>query len=129
MTPRNPEEPAFDGDLTRSGDAIPSPFSGDRAWPGALPVVHPHAAGDRGPDHRLAHLESTAHDRDLVWRADRPVTVLHLHGLGEIALDGGLGDPVAGHPQPADRRALAPGVGRFAQPEDRAQGVWLSADL
>jgi hypothetical protein len=41
----------------------------------------------------------------------------------------GVGDTLARAPGSADRRALAARLGRFHQPQDRAQGVRLSNDL
>ena len=116
---RVPNEPAFAVDLTRSGDPIPSPLSGVHPWPATVALVHPDPPGDPSPDHRFAHLQPVAGDRDLVWRGDRPVALLHLHGVGEITLAAGLGDAVAGHPRPADGGALAAGTGRFDQSQDR----------
>ena len=123
------KEPAIDADLTRPGDPIPMPFSGYRPRSRTLALVPADPAGDPGTDHRLANLEPAAGHRDLVRRGHRAIALLHLHGLGEAALGVGLGGAVAGDPGSPDRWALAARPGRFHQPQDRAQGVWLPTDL
>ena len=54
------------------------------------------------PIQRLAHLQSAARHRDAVRCVDRPVALLHLHGLGEAALGAAVGEPLAANPQPLE---------------------------
>jgi hypothetical protein len=126
---KKPNEPAFDVDLTRAGEPIPIPVSGDAQRPGTRALVHSHPAGDPGADYRLAHFESAAGDCYLVRCDDRPVALLHLHGVGEAALGAVLGDALARDPEPVDRWTLDGGPGRFHQRQERAQGVRLPAQL
>ncbi len=123
------KEPAIDADLTRPGDPIPRPFSGYRPRSRTLALVPADPAGDPGTDHCLADLEPAAGDCDLVRRGPCAVALLHLYGLREAALGVGLGGAVARDPRTPDRRPPAGRLGRLHQPQDRAQGVWLSTHL
>ncbi|WP_295455050.1 transposase [uncultured Thiodictyon sp.] len=49
-------------------------------------MVHADPASNPGADHGVADLQSAARHCNPVWRGDRAVALLHLHGLGEAGL-------------------------------------------
>ena len=116
-------------DLTRTRRSIPGPVPAFQPRPRTRPLVPAHAAGHPAADHRRAHLPPAAHPRYALRRGARRREVLHLHGLGDAAVGAGLGGALAGDPRAAHRRALAGGVGRCDQGEDRHAGVCLPAPL
>jgi hypothetical protein len=69
------------------------PATGHRPRSRTLALVSADPAGDPGTDHRLADFEPAARHCDLVWRGHCPIALLHLYGVSEAALGGGLGGP------------------------------------
>ena len=56
------------------------------------------------------------------------MALLHVHGVGEAAVVGGVGDAVASAAESVGRRATGAGVRRFDPPEDGARSDALGRE-
>jgi len=95
------KEPLFNVYLTRPRERFPNTVSRHRQGPRALSLVRPDAASDPRSDHGLSHFQPATRHRDSVRSQHCRVALLHVHGLGEVAMDAGVGDALGGYPQPA----------------------------